>query len=95
MTENELSTIIIGCAIEVHRRLGAGLLERAYQECLMYELKLKDLKQCPYCNYEIALSFSFCPNCGAKQENNSSEETTKEENTESQENENSNESSQE
>ena len=50
--------------------------------------------QCPYCNYEIALSFSFCPNCGAKQENNSSEETTKEENTESQENENSNESSQ-
>ena len=44
MTENELSTIIIGCAIEVHRRLGAGLLERAYQECLMYELKLKDLK---------------------------------------------------
>ena len=58
-------------------------------------LKLKDLKQCPYCNYEIALSFSFCPNCGAKQENNSSEETTKEENTESQENENSNESSQE
>ena len=44
MTENELSTIIIGCAIEVHRRLGAGLLERDYQECLMYELKLKDLK---------------------------------------------------
>ena len=44
MTENELSTIIIGCAIEVHRRLGAGLLERAYQECLMYELKLNGLK---------------------------------------------------
>ena len=44
MTENELSTIIIGCAIEVHRRLGAGLLERAYQKCLMYELKLQGLK---------------------------------------------------
>ncbi len=44
MTENQLSTIIIGCAIEVHRRLGAGLLERAYQECLMYELKLQGLK---------------------------------------------------
>ena len=44
MTENELSTIIIGCAIEVHRKLGAGLLERAYQECLMYELKLQGLK---------------------------------------------------
>ena len=39
MTENELSNIIIGCAIEVHRKLGPGLLESAYQECLMYELK--------------------------------------------------------
>lgn len=44
MTENELSTIIIGCAIEVHRRLGAGLLEKAYQECLMYELLQHGLK---------------------------------------------------
>lgn len=41
MTENELSKIIIGCAIEVHRRLGPGLLESAYQECLAYELKQK------------------------------------------------------
>jgi GxxExxY protein len=43
MTENELSTIIIGCAIEVHRKLGAGLLEKAYQECLCYELLQKGL----------------------------------------------------
>ena len=36
--ENELSNIIIGCAIEVHKQLGPGLLESAYQECLQYEL---------------------------------------------------------
>ncbi|CAN1499139.1 GxxExxY protein [Spirosomataceae bacterium] len=30
-TENELSNIIMGCAIEVHRQLGPGLLESAYQ----------------------------------------------------------------
>ncbi len=39
MTENELSNIVIGSAIEVHRHLGPGLLESAYQECLLYELK--------------------------------------------------------
>lgn len=43
MEENELSNIVIGCAIEVHRQLGAGLLESAYQECLFYELKSKGL----------------------------------------------------
>lgn len=31
--ENELSNIIIGSAIEVHRNLGTGLLESAYNEC--------------------------------------------------------------
>ncbi len=44
MTENEISKIIIGCAIEVHKTLGPGLLESAYQECLCYELKKKGLK---------------------------------------------------
>lgn len=34
--ENELSNIIIGSAIEVHRNLGAGLLESAYNECLFF-----------------------------------------------------------
>ena len=36
--ENELSKIILGCAIEVHKQLGPGLLESAYQECLRFEL---------------------------------------------------------
>jgi len=44
MSENELSKIIIGCAIEVHKQLGPGLLESAYQECLHYELINKGLK---------------------------------------------------
>lgn len=44
MNENELSNIIIGCAIEVHKQLGPGLLESAYQECLRYELIKKGLK---------------------------------------------------
>lgn len=38
MNENELSQIIIGCAIKVHKNLGPGLLESAYEECLYYEL---------------------------------------------------------
>jgi GxxExxY protein len=41
--ENSLSNIIIGCAIEVHRHLGPGLLESAYQECLYHELLLAGL----------------------------------------------------
>jgi GxxExxY protein len=39
MTENEISKSIIGCAIDVHKQLGPGLLESAYQECLAYELR--------------------------------------------------------
>ncbi|MBE0637960.1 MAG: GxxExxY protein [Bacteroidales bacterium] len=44
MNENELSNKIIGCAIEVHKQLGPGLLESAYQECLFYEIKQAGLK---------------------------------------------------
>ena len=44
MNENELSNLILGCAIEVHKRLGPGLLESAYQECLFFELKTSGLK---------------------------------------------------
>ena len=38
MTENELSKVVFDCGLKVHRALGAGLLESAYQECLFYEL---------------------------------------------------------
>ena len=40
---NVLTKEIIGSAIEVHRNLGPGLLESAYQRCLARELQLKDI----------------------------------------------------
>jgi GxxExxY protein len=44
MNRNELTHKIIGCAIEVHKILGAGLLESAYEECLCYELSKNGLE---------------------------------------------------
>ncbi len=41
--ENELSSKIIGAAIEIHRILGPGLLESTYEECLCRELNLNGL----------------------------------------------------
>jgi len=43
MNENILSSIIIGCAIEVHKQLGPGLLESTYEACLAHELRQKGL----------------------------------------------------
>jgi GxxExxY protein len=43
MDTNELSKRIIGTAIEVHKVLGPGLLESAYEECLCHELYLQKL----------------------------------------------------
>ena len=44
--EDKLSKQIIGAAVEVHRHLGPGLLESAYEECLCYELSNRNI------NYE-------------------------------------------
>lgn len=41
---NEITKIIIGAAINVHKELGPGLLESAYEACLIYELVSKNLK---------------------------------------------------
>jgi GxxExxY protein len=41
---NELSYEIIGAAIEVHKVLGPGLLEKNYEQALMHELQLRSLK---------------------------------------------------
>jgi len=38
MTENELAKIVFDAGLKVHKTLGAGLLESAYEECLYYEL---------------------------------------------------------
>ena len=43
MRENELTENIIGAAIEVHKTLGPGLLESAYEECLCRELVLRGI----------------------------------------------------
>jgi GxxExxY protein len=44
MTENDISNIVIGLAIKVHKALGPGLLESAYEETLFYEIKKAGLK---------------------------------------------------
>lgn len=64
MTENELSNIILGCAIEVHKQLGPGLLESAYQECLYYELinaglKVQKEKPMPIVYKEVKLDHGY------------------------------------
>ena len=41
--ENQISEAILGGAIEVHRELGPGLLESAYEQCLCHELSLRGL----------------------------------------------------
>ena len=38
MKFDDLSNRVLGCAIEVHRQLGPGLLESTYEQCLAYEL---------------------------------------------------------
>jgi GxxExxY protein len=44
METNQITEIIIGCAINVHKCLGPGLLESAYEECMVFELKNAGLK---------------------------------------------------
>ena len=39
ITEDEISKIVFEAALKVHKTLGPGLLESAYEECLYYELK--------------------------------------------------------
>ena len=44
MNEDELSKIVFNAGLKVHKVLGAGLLESAYEECLYYELCKQNLK---------------------------------------------------
>ena len=39
MTENEISSLVANLCIKIHKALGPGLLENAYEECLIYELE--------------------------------------------------------
>ena len=44
MTVNEITHLIIGKSIEIHKTFGPGLLESTYQSCLYYELKKAGLR---------------------------------------------------
>jgi GxxExxY protein len=41
---NQLAYEIVGCAIEVHKQIGPGLLESVYETCLFYELQIRGFK---------------------------------------------------
>lgn len=64
MDENELSNVIIKLAMKVHTKLGAGLLESVYQECLQYELgkagfKVEKEKPYPLVYEELKFDLGF------------------------------------
>jgi GxxExxY protein len=64
MEINKITEKIIGCAIEVHKSLGPGLLESAYEECLCYELEkagllFKRQKPVPVVYKEIKLDCGY------------------------------------
>ena len=64
MTENELSRFLIGEAINVHKRLGPGLLESVYEECLGYRLiksgfRIEKQKPIPLVFEEVKLECGF------------------------------------
>nr|WP_026711232.1 GxxExxY protein [Flavobacterium filum] len=44
MEENDISRIVLDCAFKVHTKLGSGLFEKVYRECLAYELQKCGLK---------------------------------------------------
>jgi GxxExxY protein len=61
---NRITETIIGAAIEVHRQLGPGLLESAYEACLAYELiqrglKIERQKELPLKYKEVALDCGY------------------------------------
>ena len=64
MELNKITEKIIGCAIEVHKLPGPGLLESAYEECLVYEilhagLKTEKQKPVPVVYKEIHLDCGY------------------------------------
>jgi GxxExxY protein len=64
MSENELSKIVFECGLKVHKALGPGLLESAYEECLYYELikhniYIEKQKGLPLLYEEVKLDIGF------------------------------------
>ncbi|MCK6600669.1 MAG: GxxExxY protein [Bacteroidetes bacterium] len=44
MTENEIAKLVVDLALKIHKKLGPGLLESVYEECLFYELTKSGIK---------------------------------------------------
>ena len=64
LVENKLSNIVIGLALDVHTKLGPGLLEKAYQECLFYTISKSGLyvekeKAMPLIYDEVKLDIGY------------------------------------
>lgn len=64
MSENEISKVIFDSALRVHKNLGPGLLESAYEECLFYELQKRGLnvekqKPLPLIYEEVKLEIGY------------------------------------
>jgi GxxExxY protein len=63
-SENELSKIIFDCALYIHKSLGPGLLESAYEECMFHKLSQYDLlvekqKPLPLIFEEVKLEIGY------------------------------------
>lgn len=64
MHENEISRIVFDCALKVHKELGPGLLESAYEECMFYELAQSELivekqKPLPLIYHEVKMEIGY------------------------------------
>jgi GxxExxY protein len=64
MTENEIAKVVFECGLKIHRALGPGLLESAYEECLYYELRKSGLavekqKPLPLVYEEVKLDIGY------------------------------------
>lgn len=64
MTENELSKVVFETGLKIHKKLGAGLFEHVYEECLFYELTKAGLfvekqKLLPIINEELKIENAF------------------------------------
>ena len=55
MEFDDLSQQVIGCAIEVHRELGPGLLESTYEKCLLHELQIHNIE----CKNQVTLPVEY------------------------------------
>lgn len=55
MEKDFLTQKVIGCAIEVHKQLGPGLLETSYEACLIHELKIQNI----YAKSQIDLPINY------------------------------------